>query len=196
MTRPDRDFIGKLGIDLDELDELHIAPSLDTFTFGADDAVDNNNANVSLFRDDTPAFGADDDDEDFGAPPPQDDFVMDVDGGAPPPAIEEDFFAGDQGDADDYGASPAGYGGEDGEEGSVGAHANEGQATRPGGGPIPFNPSRENGGDIAFAMGAGGEMLDFFDTFRGNWAGPEHWKMKKVIQRGECPTRLRLNPIH
>ncbi|KZV77026.1 hypothetical protein PENSPDRAFT_741108 [Peniophora sp. CONT] len=180
---------GKLTVQLEDLDELRIAPSLDHFSFGASDDTNDKDEDLSLFRDDTVIFGAgEDDDEDFGAPLPQDDFPMDVDGAPPPPAVEEDFFAGDQGGADDYSASPAGYGGEDGEEGSVGAHANEGQAMGPGGAPIPFNGPRGTGGDIAFGMGgaAEGEMLDFFDnTLRSNWAGPEHWKMKKVIQRGK-----------
>ena len=181
---------------------MRIAPSLDHFSFGEppEDGADKDD-DLSLFRDDTVVFGAggDDDDEDFGAPPPQDDFPMDVDGPPPPPPVEEDFFAGDQGGPVDFSASPpGGYGGEDGEEGSVGAHANEAHAMGPGGGPIPYNPSRETGGgDIAFAMGGGpdGELMQYFDKVAGgNWAGPEHWKNKKNIQRGGHYFHLQLSP--
>ncbi|VDC01866.1 unnamed protein product [Peniophora sp. CBMAI 1063] len=184
---------GKFIVPIEELDQLSIAPSLDHFSFGVtDEAADDHNDDLSLFRDDTVVFGAggDDGDEDFGAPQPQDDFPMDVDGGPPPQPAEEDFFGGDQGGADDYNAStPGGYGGEDGEEGSVGAQANEGQAMGPGGGPIPFNPSKETGGNVAFAMGGGPdpETLLFLDQMQRNWAGPDHWKNKTTIQRGGKP---------
>ena len=52
----------------------------------------------------------------------------------------------------------------------------------------PFDPSRmPSERDIIMAMteaGANGSSLDYFDqTFLKNWAGPEHWKLRKVVRR-------------
>jgi condensin complex subunit 2 len=56
------------------------------------------------------------------------------------------------------------------------------------GGFEPFDPRRvPNERDLILAMtepGAEGSSLDYFDqTFLKNWAGPEHWKLRKVIRK-------------
>jgi condensin complex subunit 2 len=35
---------------------------------------------------------------------------------------------------------------------------------------------------------AEGGTMDYFDkNVLKNWAGPEHWKLRKVIRKRECP---------
>jgi len=132
----------------------------------------------------TPTDRFDDDDDDDGG------FAAAGNGmeGDPPP--EEDFFVGDQGIDDDYGGgdgmSHDNFGAEDGEQGSVGAQA--GQAVMVGTGAfVPFDPRRmPNERDLVMAMtdaDAEGGMMDYFDqNFLKNWAGPEHWKLRKVVR--------------
>ena len=122
-----------------------------------------------------------------------DDGDVNMDGGddAGPPAAEEDFFVGDQAVDDDYGGGmdfqPDDGGGPDLEpaDGSVAPNADE---TGRSIGFEPFDPRRApNERDLVMAMtdpsGEGGS-LDYFDqTFRKNWAGPEHWKLRKVIRK-------------
>ncbi|TFY72916.1 hypothetical protein EVG20_g107 [Dentipellis fragilis] len=173
--------------DLDALESQTICPSLEGFSFSKDPfAFDE----TQLYRDDTVHVADDDDDDDgFGAPAP-DDFGMDVDGDAPAP--EEDFFQGDQAVGDDYGGdgmSPDTFG-EDGENGSVGAQAHHNVATGAGAF-VPFDPRRApNERDLVMAMAdadADGGMMDYFDqNFLKNWAGPEHWKLRKVVRRPEA----------
>ena len=59
-----------------------------------------------------------------------------------------------------------------------------------GGGFAPFDPRKApNERDLVMAMmdaEGGGMMMDYFD--RGmlkNWAGPEHWKLRKVVRKRE-----------
>ncbi|KAI0060991.1 barren [Artomyces pyxidatus] len=181
--------------DLDILEDKAISHSLDGFSFSKDPfAFDE----TTLFRDDTPhPAAADDDDDDdhgFAAGPPAD--GMDIEGVAPP---EEDFFMGDQAVVDDYGGgegmSPDGYG-EDGENGSVGAQAGLGQGP---GGFVPFDPRRApNERDLVMAMtdaDADGGMMDYFDqNFLKNWAGPEHWKLRKVVRRPDTTDATAAKP--
>jgi condensin complex subunit 2 len=50
----------------------------------------------------------------------------------------------------------------------------------------PFDPRKApNERDLVLAMTEEGEeMLDYFDaTFMKNWAGPEHWKLKRVVRK-------------
>ena len=54
---------------------------------------------------------------------------------------------------------------------------------------MPFDPRRApNERDLVLAMtdAEGGVMMDYFDqSFLKNWAGPEHWKLRKVVRRRE-----------
>lgn len=105
----------------------------------------------------------------------------------------EDFFTGDQAPADN---NPAGgpanfapFGAEDTTEaGHVGVI----------GGVEPFDPRRApNERDLVMAMNVDenqDEMLDYFDaTFMKNWAGPEHWKLRRAIKKRELLTSLLSN---
>lgn len=101
-------------------------------------------------------------------------------------AGDDDPFAG--GMNEDYGGG--------GDEGEVDFFAAEVayDASMDGGagqGPVePFDPRRATGGrDLVMSMDGGGEqMFDYFDQKLGgkNWAGPEHWKMRRVVaKKGE-----------
>lgn len=140
-----------------------------------------------MFRDDHPPDD-DDDGEDnepiaFDAGGDGFDAGMDVDG--PPP--EEDFFVGDQAAGDDYNDGPDEFGGDDGGNDDPGAPSGEPGRPAP---LVPFDPRRgPNERDLILAMTdadqeGGGMMMDYFDqTFVKNWAGPEHWKLRKVVRR-------------
>ena len=44
--------------------------------------------------------------------------------------------------------------------------------------------SRRRRPDAGVADADGGVMMDYFDSnFLKNWAGPEHWKLRKVVRR-------------
>ena len=126
----------------------------------------------------------------------QDPIQMDVagdygDGGdsaepLPAPGGTEDFFSGDQAIEDyplDFGGSGHDQGGEDGEMGEEEMEAR-------GGAPLAlFDPRcapKPTELVMAMADGGGQDMLDYFDaSVTKNWAGPEHWKMRKVIRKGQ-----------
>jgi len=117
------------------------------------------------------------------------------DGGSqlPAPGGAEDFFSGDQAIEDyplDFGGDGYDQGGEDGEMGE------EGMEARAGAPLAPFDPRRApNPTELVMAMadGDGQDMLDYFDaSVIKNWAGPEHWKMRKVIRKGKMLSQSRL----
>ena len=95
----------------------------------------------------------------------------------------QDFFTGDQAPADDIPlGGPAGFapfGVDDSEEGGrIGVV----------GGMEPFDPRQApNERDLVMAMNADDdqeEMLDYFNaTFMKNWAGPEHWKLRRTVKK-------------
>jgi len=94
----------------------------------------------------------------------------------------QDFFTGDQAPADDIPAGgPAGFapfGVDDSGEGA-------GVAV---GGMEPFDPRQApDERDLVMVMNADDdqeEMLDYFDsTFMKNWAGPEHWKLRRAVKK-------------
>lgn len=109
----------------------------------------------------------------------------------------EDFFVGDQAVGDDHN-------GDTYDEAGVSAPAvftNSGGNAGAGVGPYePFDPRRmPNERDLIMAMtvgepeenGGGGGMMDYFDkNFLKNWAGPEHWKVKRAVRRRESLYRL------
>lgn len=104
----------------------------------------------------------------------------------PAPGGTEDFFSGDQAIDDyplDFGSGNYDQGGEDGEIGEAGIEARAGAPL------APFDPRHApNPTELVMAMADGGgqDMLDYFDASAiKNWAGPEHWKMRKVIRKGQ-----------
>ena len=111
---------------------------------------------------------------------------MDVDQDAP---AAEDFFVGADAVNEDYGGEA--FGGDDPcdshADGSVGS-PREGETHL--GSFVPFDPRRApTERDLVMAMtDTGGDegMMDYFDqNFLKNWAGPEHWKLRKVVRRCE-----------
>ncbi|KAL5513141.1 hypothetical protein ACEPAH_3539 [Sanghuangporus vaninii] len=175
--------------DLSVLEDKTIAPSLEGFSFSK--SFEQSNFISPNFA------GALNDDDDFGAGPDfgYTDAPMDVDGDMSAGQDVQDFFVGDQAVGDDFGYDPGFDGGMDdqshaGEEGGDVNESDVAQGSRVGGFE-PFDPRRApNERDLLLAMtepGANGSSLDYFDqTFLKNWAGPEHWKIRKVIRRPEA----------
>ncbi|EJD48065.1 barren [Auricularia subglabra TFB-10046 SS5] len=173
---------------LEGLDDLAISHSLEAFSFdkglaGSYDATYLN----ETFRDESQSFGDDDDDglgETTFRLDANGDVPMDTgaDGGAPP---VEDFFSGDQAvpDYDDF-APPMDDGSFDAENsGEAGA---TGESTAVQGSLEGFDPRRmPNEHEFTMAMADGeGSMMDYFDSgFLKNWAGPEHWKVRRKFIR-------------
>jgi condensin complex subunit 2 len=97
-----------------------------------------------------------------------------------------DHTAGDDFGGDDLGSGE--YNAEDGKNGSVDAQAGLHPAGTEGGRNVAFDPRRApNERALIMAMtdadGDGG-MLDYFDqSLLKNWAGPEHWKLRKAVRR-------------
>ncbi|KAJ3732026.1 condensin complex subunit 2/barren [Lentinula guzmanii] len=162
--------------DLDALQSKVISRELSGFSFTQNLSM---NDDTTFYQDDTIADDiGDDDDDHFGA--------MMVDGA---PAPVEDFFVGDDAVGDDYGTGmmdgdDMGDGNSNGSVGPLG----DGQGST---GPfVPFDPRHApNQRDLMLAMNTedGGGMMDYFDnTFLQNWAGPEHWKMRKPIRRPDA----------
>ncbi|EJF64153.1 barren [Dichomitus squalens LYAD-421 SS1] len=171
---------------LDSIEEQEISHSLEDFAFGKDSfSMDN----TTFFRDGALALDDDDDDgnDGFGDAPDIDN-AMDVDGVPNSAAPVEDFFVGDQAIPEDYGDFGAEYG-PDGDTTSVG-----GSDGAPGeqkqGQFVAFDPRHPpNERDFVMAVGEDGEgMANYFDQnyFKKNWAGPEHWKLRKVVRRPDA----------
>jgi condensin complex subunit 2 len=167
---------------LEILERKAISHSLEGFSFSKvalDDAA--------LYRDDTPPVHDNGGNEVDGFEPEPSGDLVDAGQSALP---EEDFFMGDHaaGDLDDDDLGP-GYAGEDGENGLVDGQANP--AGTEGGRHMAFDPRRApNERALVMAMtdadGEGG-MLDYFDqSLLKNWAGPEHWKLRKAVRRRSC----------
>lgn len=97
----------------------------------------------------------------------------------------EDFFTGDQAPGDNLPqGGPAGFMpfGADGDDSAEAGHVGV------PGGVEPFDPRRApNERDLVMAMNVNDdqeEMLDYFDaTFMKNWAGPEHWKLRRAVKK-------------
>lgn len=156
---------------------MAISHSLAGFSFAKDN---NYTFDDTLYRDDSVNSEAHDDD---GNDPGFGDYdaAMNMDG--------EDFFQGSQAVDDGYASGDGGgadYGG--GENGSVGAEGDQRHMVRPGGALLPFDPRRApNERDLVMAVtDADGEnaIMGYFDqNFMKNWAGPEHWKLRKVVRK-------------
>ncbi|KAI0741530.1 barren [Daedaleopsis nitida] len=171
---------------VDAIDDYEISHSLEGFAFGKDTfSMDE----ATLFRERTYALDDDGDDDndgfgdvpDFGNP-------MDVDGFASSAAPVEDFFVGDHAVPDDYAAD---FGEEytgNGDNGSVNGSDGAGGEQRTG--PlVAFDPRRVPGErERVMAINDDGDaMTDYFDpSYLKNWAGPEHWKLRKVVRRPDA----------
>jgi condensin complex subunit 2 len=176
-------IIGHFFPELDILEDKVIAHSLADFSFTHDNITLND---TTLYRDDS---HVDDGDGDGNAPAFDafgDSNAMVVDGGGLPHT--EDFFQGDQGVDDDYAGGGA-FGGDDygsGHDGSPGVDGQQAQ-NRPGAF-VPFDPRRiPTERNLVMAMTeADGDssIMGYFDqNIMKNWAGPEHWKLRKVIRK-------------
>lgn len=134
------------------------------------------------------------DEADFQDQPAADemDIVAEVPEGQRPPDVEpQDFFAGDEGGGgDDYGGDYDGggdYADHNGEPGEMveAEGAEQSGARQPG--VVPFDPRRNlDQRELVMAMteDGGASMMDYFDaSITKNWAGPEHWKLRKVIRK-------------
>jgi condensin complex subunit 2 len=133
----------------------------------------------------------DDDDDGDSVDVPTGSFGMDVDG-----APVEDFFAGAEAINEDYGYS-AGRGedygdgeggGSAGPEGDMGGDGDGAVGTGPF---VPFDPRNvPNEKELVLAMSGGDgdeHAFDYFDSnFLKNWAGPEHWRLRRPIRKGAC----------
>jgi condensin complex subunit 2 len=181
--------------DISLLDNKAISHSLAGFSFSKDAfALEES----TLFRDDGHRH-SDDEDNDFGGMDHGggDDFPMDVNGGDGAPV--EDFFVGEQAVGDDFGGEgDIGIGQED--FGGDGESIGSGGVQQGGPAMAPLNPLQvPNERDLVMAMtdadGEGG-MMDYFDqTFLKNWAGPEHWKLRKVVRRRKCMIRFLIGQV-
>lgn len=170
---------------MEVLERKAISHSLGGFSFSRDTwALDE----AALFREDTPPVQNGGGNEVDGFEPGSTDDFIDASHSAIP---EEDFFMGDHAVGDDFGGDDpgsGGYVGEDGEDGSVDAQSGLHPTATEGGRHIAFDPHRTpNERALIMAMtdaDAEGGMLDYFDqSVLKNWAGPEHWKLRKTVRR-------------
>ncbi|KAF5373258.1 hypothetical protein D9615_007456 [Tricholomella constricta] len=176
--------------DLTTLEDKAISHSLAGFAFSKDAFSFDE---TTFFPDNTRHDIDDDDDNDTSTGGGD---HMDVDNGGPP---VEDFFVGADAVNEEYGGDMMGgddYAGDNNSNGSVGPSGDvEGQPIPF----VPFDPRRApNERDLIMAMtDADGEegMMDYFDqNFLKNWAGPEHWKLRKVIRRPDADANAANKP--
>lgn len=117
---------------------------------------------------------------------------------------ETDFFGGE--DFDSGAPMPSGFDegaiDDDGEGGAFASSSAMGQGSGGVGtaGPgehMPFD-GRRNAGDLVMALAGGDDgegMFDYFDKgFSKNWAGAEHWKLRKVTRKGKYSRGLSSQP--
>ncbi|KAG8897705.1 hypothetical protein FRC01_011207, partial [Tulasnella sp. 417] len=159
---------------VDEISTKTITESLADFHFAMP-----GNAEQFMNSFNTPTYNDQDDDDgaSVGGDGPLGDFGME--GGDMPmddgPA--EDFFTGDQAVPDEHFNF-----------GAANAEASGGTRTVPLGPVENFDPRRmPNERDLVMAMTEEGEeMLDYFDTaVMKNWAGPQHWKLRRVAKKAD-----------
>jgi len=159
------------------LDDKTISRSLASFSFNKPFDPDTDEMPIGTqftepFEDDASSDG-DQPGGDFGG-------EMEVD----PDDNQNDFFAGAEAINEDPYEPQDQYGDGDGENGSAGP---EGDGV-PGTGRFePFDP-RNAPNEREFAMAGDDDAiaLDYFDSkVMKNWAGPEHWKLRRTIKRGE-----------
>ncbi|KAH7890710.1 condensin complex subunit 2/barren [Phlebopus sp. FC_14] len=180
--------------DLDILEDKAIAHSLAAFSFAHDNVGFDD---TTLYRDDTRVESDSDNEKEFDVFN-QNDTRMDIDGGGV--VLTEDFFQGDQAVDDDYGGGEGGFGADDYgiERGSPAAEGHHGQTTG-NGAFVPFDPRRiPSERDLIMAMtdadGESGIMGYFDQNIMKNWAGPEHWKLRKVIRKPDAAETAAAKP--
>ncbi|CAE6482102.1 unnamed protein product [Rhizoctonia solani] len=186
---PLADLRAKFMPDLEELEDRTIMPSLSDFKFASDDLTFASHVLPSRNTPDEPMA--------FGEREPD---TM-ADGDAPGPV--EDFFTGGEAVNDFDGAFHNGGGFEDdgGDDGVGDMGDYTGNATGANHtGPVePFDPRRgRDERTLIMSMSEDAtEMLDYFDTtVMKNWAGPQHWKVRRAIRKdgdttGNTTTRSR-----
>jgi condensin complex subunit 2 len=181
---------------LDAISQKFISPSLRDFAFG--------NREVSLddltfMESAIPDVGGESEDDDTWEAART---VMATEPGVEPstaPMDAVDFFTGDQAVADDF---DPGFSGGDPMNMDMGMGMGMDPVPEDGSPPPDaeqlsqdatdtteaFNPRRlPNEKELILAMTEeeGSGMMDYFDqTFLKNWAGPEHWKLRKVVRKG------------
>ncbi|KAF9564247.1 barren [Agrocybe pediades] len=171
--------------DLSVLENKAISHSLSDFAFGKE-TFNFDGTQDSMYQDNTQHIGrdgnadyGDDDNDDFG-------LNLDAPNGDAPEV--EDFFAGNDAAGDDFGGD---FGGDDFGGDNV---SQDGSAEQAGGEPqgrpgpyVPFDPRKmPNERDLVLAMADDAEgALDYFDKafLNKNWAGPEHWKLRKNFRK-------------
>ncbi|KDN42839.1 hypothetical protein RSAG8_06593, partial [Rhizoctonia solani AG-8 WAC10335] len=183
------DLRAKFMPDLEELEDRTIMPSLSDFKFASDDLTFASYVLPSRNTPDEPmAFGEREPD---GM----------ANGDAPGPV--EDFFTGGEAVNDFEGGFHGGGGFDDdggddgvGDMGDYTANATGANHT----GPVePFDPRRgRDERTLIMSMSEDAtEMLDYFDTtVMKNWAGPQHWKVRRAVRKdgdttGNTTTRSR-----
>ncbi|CAE6527201.1 unnamed protein product [Rhizoctonia solani] len=183
---PLADLRAKFMPDLEELEDRTIMPSLSDFKFASDDLTFASHVLPSRNTPDEPmAFGE-----------------RELDAGADQGPVE-DFFTGGEAVNDFEGGFHDGGGFDDdggddgvGDMGDYTANATGANHT----GPVePFDPRRgRNERTLIMSMSEDAtEMLDYFDTtVMKNWAGPQHWKVRRAVRRdgdttGNTTTRSR-----
>ncbi|KAJ1306772.1 hypothetical protein OPQ81_007758 [Rhizoctonia solani] len=183
------DLRAKFMPDLGVLEDRTIMPSLSDFKFASDDLTFASHVLPSRNTPDEPMA--------FGEKEPD---AM-VDGEAPGPV--EDFFTGGEAVNDfDGGFHDSGGfdddGGDDG-VGDMGDYPTNATGANHTGPVEPFDPRRgrdERTLIMSMSEDATG-MLDYFDTaVMKNWAGPQHWKVRRAIRKdgdttGNTTTRSR-----
>ncbi|KAF9258917.1 barren [Marasmius fiardii PR-910] len=166
---------------LSDLESKAICHSLDEFSFTSNNLSQDE---TTFFQDNTP-HDDDDDDDDFGA-------NFDVSG----TDNAQDFFTGNDAVNDDFVGDMGGddFGGDD-SNGNMDIPPGEGTGPY-----VPFDPRHApKANDLVLAMtgdadGEGG-MMDYFDkTFLKNWAGPEHWKMRRAVRPADADATATKEP--
>ncbi|EPQ56454.1 barren [Gloeophyllum trabeum ATCC 11539] len=175
--------------DLDVLEDKAISHSLAGFSFSLDSFSFDDTAFGKLDTHAALGGAEDDDDDDHHGSGMTGGFADDVRMDIGDPG-EEDFFQGEQAVGDDYlGDIPQDDFNDSGDGDAIPHEGGQGVPLRQGGF-VPFDPRRApNERDLIMAMtdAEGDGMMDYFDqAFLKNWAGPEHWKLRKVVRKPEA----------
>lgn len=155
---------------------LNISDTLASFKFSSD---------PNAMPDFTTLLGLKDTFDDSATPAPEGLSIIQED--------EEDFFGGE--DYDTGAPMPGGFDDmsnpaddQDGGFAGPSSAAYGGVGSAGPGEHMPFD-GRRQGGELVMALmgdGDGDGMFDYFDKgFAQNWAGAEHWKLRKVTRKGK-----------
>ncbi|KAG7093760.1 hypothetical protein E1B28_007409 [Marasmius oreades] len=107
----------------------------------------------------------------------------------------QDFFTGNDAVNDDFVGNMMGDDSGDDSNGNIEPPSGEGTGPY-----VPFDPHHApKGNDLILAMtkdaDGEGSMMDYFDkTFLKNWAGPEHWKMRRTIKPADADATATKEP--